>query len=511
MAVIAGLAAVIRNGRNLKTEVTKVEDEKNMVILKVEVPADKIMPTIEKAYKEVSQKVRIPGFRKGKIPPQIIDQMIGQDAVMNEAVNDLIPIFYPEAVESSGLEPVSQPQVNIEQIEKDKPFIFTAKIELKPEVKLGDYSVIELPKIPTKATKKEVEDNLKKMRERFSQLELAKRAVKKGDYALIDYQGYIDGRPFEGGTTSEQMMEVGAGLLIPGFEDALIGMKKNEEKDVNLTFPKNYQPEDLAGRNADFHIVVKEVKTKKLPKLDDDFVKSISKYETLDEFKKSIKLDIEETKKKEEESAKRDGAIDYITETSEVDLPAGMVEQQINMMVKEFEKVLEREKTDLQKYLKNSNDTYKGFRENFRDEANKRIKTNLVLEAVMEAENINVGEAEIEDEIRRLAENSKQDYEDLKAELTDEHIDYLKGQLRVMKAIDFLIERVKFVKSDDITDKAGESPENKTGDEDEDKLTEELKMQEINNDQPDETIEDFSVISGIDETDEKLEEGDDEE
>ena len=491
------------------TEVTKVEDEKNVVMLKVEVPAVKIMPSIDKAYREVSKKVRIPGFRKGKVPPQIIDQMIGTDAVMDEALNDLISQFYPEALESSGIKPVSQPKVDVEQIEKDKPLIFTARVELKPEVELGDYKVIKLPKMATKASKKEIDDHISKIRDKFSELKPVKRAVKNGDYVLLDFEGFLNGKPFDGGSATDDMLEIGAESFISGFEEQIIGAKEGEERDIEVTFPKNYHAEDLAAKDVVFHIKIKEIKTKKLPKLDDDFAKNVSKFDTLEEYKADVKKELESRMEKELDATKRDGAIDYVTEEAKMDIPKGMVEQQINSLAEEFNSILKREKTDLEAYLKKQGDTFEGFREQFRDEAEKRIKTNLVIEAVMKKEKIEVSDDDIDEELNRLAEKSDQKLEEIKADMTEEHFDYLRGQLTTIKTVDFLISKVKFVKEEEIEKKsAKDSVEGKEKIEKKGKKEEET-VEEIP--VPDDL--DFSDIAKdyeIDQEEQKAEKGDDE-
>ncbi len=496
-------------GDKLKTEVTEVEDEKNVVILKVEVPAEKIMPSIEKAYREVSKKVRIPGFRKGKVPPQIIDQMVGEEAVMDEALNELIPQFYPEALKDSGLEPVSQPKVDVEQLEKDKPLIFTARVELKPEVELGDYKTIKLPKMETKATKKEIDEYIDKIRDRFSELNPVKRAVKDGDYVLLDYEGFLDGKPFDGGAGTDDMLEIGSESFIPGFEEQIIGAKKDEERDLTVTFPKTYHSKDLADKEVVFHIKIKEIKTKKLPKLDDDFAKNVSKFDTLEEYRADVKKELETRKEKELESTKRDGAIDYVTDDAKIDLPDGMVEQQINTLTEEFNSVLQREKTDLESYLKKQGDTFQGFREQFRDEAVKRVKTNLVLEAVMKKEDIEASDDDIDEELNRLAGKSDQKIEDIKAEMTEEHFDYLRSQLSMMKTIDFLLSNVKFVKPEEIEKKPAKDSSQEQEKNDKKGKKEEETVEEV----PVSDDMDFSDIAKdyeIDQQEQKAEKGDDE-
>lgn len=434
----------------MKTEVQEVENEKNTVILKVEVPTEDIAASIKKAYKEVSQKVKIPGFRKGKVPPLVIDQMIGKDAVLNEAINDLIPLVYPEAVESSGIEPVSQPEIEIEQLEDNKPFVFTAKVQVKPGVLLGDYEDIRVPDYPLKVTKEDIDRRLNNLRDKFAQLEpVNKRAVKAGDFVLISYQGFIDGKPFEDGSGDDYMLEIGSKTFIPGFEDQLIGAKRGEEREIKVTFPENYHADHLSGQDAVFRTRIKEIKEKKLPKLNDEFAKNVSQFDTFAELKREIRKNIADTKKRQAESQKREDVINFVTDLVEVEIPFSMVERQIDFIVKEFEMSLKREKKDLSSYLAQMGDTLENFRNNFRDEASRRVKTDLVLDAIIKDKKMAVSDEEAEAEIKRLAENASRDLDEIKAQMTPEHINYLKSRLLLMKAVDYLVSKAKTIKKDE--------------------------------------------------------------
>ncbi len=434
----------------MKTEIKEVENEKNTVILQVEVPAKDLTISINKAYKEVSRKVNIPGFRKGKIPPKVIDQMIGKEKVLTEALNELIPELYPQAVEMSGVEPVSEPQINIEQMDTDKPLKFTAKVQVFPKIELGDYQTIEMEEITTKVTADDVKKQIEKMRNKFASLEPVKsRGIKEGDYALIDFEGFLKGKPFEGGTSTDYMLEIGSETLIPGFEEKLIGAKAGEERDINLTFPKDYQSDMLAGQESVFTVKIKEIKQKKLPKLDDEFAKNVSKHDTLAELKKELKKELSETKKRQIEQARRNHAIDFVTDNAKIDIPPAMIDRQINVLVQDFDNRLKRENQDLKSYLEHTNDNINSFRETFRDDATRQVKTNLVLEAIAKAEDININDERADEEIKKLAGNAGKELEEFKKELTAEHIDYLKDRLRVMDTLELLESRIISIKKKD--------------------------------------------------------------
>lgn len=434
----------------MKTEIEEVKDEKNTVILKVEVPAKDLTGSINKAYKEVSRKVSIPGFRKGKVPPNVINQMVGKEKVLTEALNELIPELYPKALEMSGVEPVSPPQINIEQMDTDKPLKFTAKVQVFPEIELGDYQEIEMEEISTKATAEDVKKQIEKMRNKFAGLEPVKnRALKEGDYALIDFEGFLKGKPFEGGAATDYMLEIGSETLIPGFEEQLIGAKSGEERDINVTFPKDYQSDMLAGQEAVFTVKIREIKKKKLPKLDDEFAKSVSKHDSLAELKKDLQKELSEAKKQEAEQKRRNHVLDYVAEKAKIDIPPAMIDRQINNFVQDFDNRLKRENQDLKSYLEKTGDKIENFRQTFRADAIKQVKTNLVLEAIAKAEDINISDERAEEEIKKLAGNSGKEIEEFKKELTAEHISYLKDRLRLMDTIAFLESKIKTIKKKD--------------------------------------------------------------
>ncbi len=432
----------------LKTNVEPLKEEKSTVILKVEIPPENITTFVDKAYKLISQKVSIPGFRKGKAPKVIIDQMIGKDQVLNQAAQDIIPQFYPKAVESTGIEPVAEPDIDIIQLEEGKTFIFNAKVQVKPEVKLPDYSTIEVPKQSTRVTAKELNDKIEVLRNKFSRLEpVGNRAIKKGDFVQIDYQGFIKGKPFKDGSGSDYVFEVGSQHFLPGFEEKIIGAKKDDKLEISIVFPDDYEQKYLAGQEAKFNVTIKEVKAKKLPKLDDEFAKSVSQFDSLAEFKKDLKDKLNKQKKEQAESATKEFVLNFISEKSEIDVPTKLLERQIDKMVNEFNRRLSIAGSSLDKYLKQSNISYLEFRETYRSAALETIRTELAIEAVAKAEKITVEDKEIEEEIAKLARQSKTNVEELKEKLDDDTRLFLKNRLKRLKALDKLLKNVKYRES----------------------------------------------------------------
>jgi len=429
----------------LKTDVEEVA--KNTVKLKVEVPENEIQPTIKKAYKDIANKVRIPGFRKGKAPKPIIDMMVGKEAVLYEAAQELVVQFYPQAVEKAGLEPVTTPEINIEQIEEGKPLIFTAKVEVKPEVTLGDYKNLVIEPVDATVTQKDVEKEINRLREKFATLETTTKKAAAGDYVLIDYVGYIDGKPFEGGSASDYMIELGTKTLWPEVEEQLIGSKAGEEKQAKVTFGEDYP--QFAGKEAVFEIKIKEVKTKKLPPADDELAQTVSKFDTLKELKADIEQKLKKKKEAQAEAAKKSAAVDKLVEISEVELPKGMIERRIDQMLADFERQIKAyQNITLDEWVQKIGLKKEQVRENYRQEAIKSLKTELVLDAVIKKEKLDVTEEEINKEIERLASISKKKPEDVKAEILKvEGLDYLKSRLTAAKAVDFLVSKAKVKKA----------------------------------------------------------------
>lgn len=443
----------------IKTEVEEVE--KHTVILKVEVPFEDLGESINRAYRDVAGKVRIPGFRKGKAPRAIIDQMIGKDAVLNEALQDFIPDIYPKAVESSGIDPVTMPQIDVVQIKENEPLIFTAKVQVKPEIKLGSFDDLIIDPLKQKTIKDEVEEEIDKLRNKFATLDVVKkRAAQKGDFVLIDYDGYIDGKPFEGGRGADYMLELGSGSFIDTFEDQLVGAKTGGEVEVNVTFPKDYQGEHVAGAAAVFKVTVKEIKEKKLPKADDEFAQNVSKFDTLKELKGDLKKVVGERQDEAQKAAMRTGAVEKIAEISEVDLPSGLVDRRVEHMLRDFgNRLNQMQGMSLDAWLASIGDKAADtFKESYKGEAEKSLRNELVLEEVTKVHSIEATDEDVENEIKRLAEGSKRDIDELKEEIkARDGISYLKERLSINKTVDFLVSKAKLKKRDDADESGSDS------------------------------------------------------
>lgn len=445
----------------IKTDVEEVE--KHTVLIKIEVPPEAIADHIKQAYREIARKVRIPGFRKGKAPRPIIDQMVGKDVVLEEALQDILPDIYPEAVKSAGIVPVTMPEFNVIQIKEDEPLIFTAKVQVKPEVELGDLKKLTLTEAEAVNITDEVNKELERLQKKFATLEVVKsRKSQNGDYVLIDYEGFIDGKPFEGGRGSDYMLELGSESFIAGFEDQLEGVKAGVQTEVKVTFPEDYKSEHIAGAEAVFKVTVKEIKSRKLPKADDDFAQSVSKFDTLKELKSDLK---EQAAKKEEtrrRSALRETALEKMVEISTVDLPGGMVERRIDQMVRSFADQMDQiQGIKFERWLYQTGMDLNQFRNNYKEEAIKGLKTELTLEAVAKQHELDATDEEIDAEIKRLAEGSGKDVEGLRKEIEErEGFEFLSERLSMDKAIDFLVEKAKIkkeTKKDDVNDSSTDS------------------------------------------------------
>lgn len=438
----------------VKTDVEEVA--KHTVKIKVEVPEKEMEPTIKKTYKEIANKVRIPGFRKGKAPKPIIDMMVGKEAVLYEAAQELVTQFYPQAVETAKVEPVTTPEIKIEQLEEGKPLIFTAQVEVKPEVKLGDYKDLIIEPVSTKVTAADVDKEIDRLREKFATLEISKKAAAKGDYVLLDYVGYIDGKPFAGGSASDYMIELGAKSLWPEVEEQLMGAKAGEERVAKVTFGEEYP--QFAGKEAVFEIKVKEVKVKKLPKVDDELAQTVSKFDTLKELKADLEQKLKEKKEAQAEAARKSSAVEKMVEISQLELPNGMIEQRIDQMLSDFERQLKAyQNLTLEQWLEKIGLKKEQIRENYRAEAIKSLKTELVLEAVIKKEKLEVGEEELNAEIERLAKLGQKDPAEVRADIANINgFAYLKNRLTAAKAVDFLVAKAK-VKKEKTAVKEGSS------------------------------------------------------
>lgn len=415
--------------------------EKNMAKLTIEVPAEELEKAIQHAYQKNKNKINVPGFRKGKVPRQMIEKMYGPEIFYDDAANELIPDAYAKAADECELELVSRPVIDIVQIAKGQPFIFTAEVAVKPEVTLGAYKGIEVEKVDVTATEEEINAEIDKERESNSRtITVEDRAVQDGDMTVIDFEGFVDGVAFEGGKGTDYPLTIGSGAFIPGFEEQLVGAELGKEVEVNVSFPEEYHAKELAGKPAVFKCTVKEIKIKELPELDDDFAQDVSEFDTLEEYKADVKKKVEEKKAAQAKSAKEDAVIEKIIEGAQMELPEAMVKTQAEHLVDDFAQRLQMQGMSFDQYMQFTGSTVDAMVEQMKPQATKRIQSRLVLEAVAKAENIEIGEDEIEAEIGRMAEAYKMEVEKLKELITEEEKTNMKEDLAIQKAVDLVVE-----------------------------------------------------------------------
>ena len=423
----------------------KVEKTKNAneVKLEITVKAEKFDEAIKKVYFKSAKYFNIPGFRKGKAPMNIVEKYYGKEIFYEDAFNEVAGEALDEAVKENKLEVVSRPDIEVTQIEKGKDLIFTAIMQTKPEAELGKYKGIEIKKVEYNVSDEDIEHELGHMQEHNSRLiTIEDRPVEKGDVATIDFEGFVDGKAFEGGKAEGHDLEIGSNTFIPGFEDQVIGMKIDEEKDINVKFPDEYFSKDLAGKDATFKVKVHEIKKKELPKLDDEFAKDVSEFDTLKELKEDIK---NKQQKPNEEKAKyetQDAVIKALCENVKVDIPSGMVEMEIDNMIKDIEQRLSYQGLKLEQYLQMMGKTNEDMRKEYEPQAIEGIKSRLALEAVIKAEKIEATDKEIDEKMKEMAKNYGK--EDDKEFLKNENVrNYIKQGIESEKAIDFLLENAK--------------------------------------------------------------------
>ncbi|MEC1430762.1 trigger factor [Bacillus subtilis] len=416
------------------------KQEGNEGVLTVEVDAETFKTALDDAFKKVVKQVSIPGFRKGKIPRGLFEQRFGIEALYQDALDILLPVEYPKAVEEAGIEPVDRPEIDVEKIEKGESLIFTAKVTVKPEVKLGDYKGLGIEKDDTTVTDEDVQNELKALQERQAELVVKEEgAVEEGNTVVLDFEGFVDGEAFEGGKAENYSLEVGSGSFIPGFEDQLVGLEAGAEKDVEVTFPEEYHAEDLAGKPAVFKVKIHEIKAKELPELDDEFAKDIDEeVETLAELTEKTKKRLEEAKENEADAKLREELVLKASENAEIDVPQAMVDTELDRMLKEFEQRLQMQGMNLELYTQFSGQDEAALKEQMKEDAEKRVKSNLTLEAIAKAENLEVSDEEVDAELTKMAEAYNMPVENIKQAIGS--TDAMKEDLKVRKAIDFLVE-----------------------------------------------------------------------
>ena len=422
--------------------------EHNMARLTVEVPAEELEKAIESAYRKNKNKISIPGFRKGKAPQKMIEQMYGREVFYEDAANELIPDAYEKALEECTEDIVSSPKIDVVQVEAGKPFIFSAEVALKPEVTLGKYKGVKVDKMDVDVTDEEVTAEIDREREKNSRtVDVEDRAVKEGDIATIDFEGFVDGVAFEGGKGEDYPLTIGSHAFIPGFEEALVGAKAGEQTDVNVTFPEDYQAAELAGKAAVFKCTVKRLQEKQLPELDDDFVGEVSEEsDTVEEYREEIKKKISDRKSQNAKNAKEEAAIEAVIADAEMDIPDAMLDTQQRQMVQDYAQRLQAQGISMGQYMKFTGTTAQMLLEQFKPQAMKRIQSRLVLEAVAAAENLQASEEEYEEEIKSMGEAYQMEPDKVKELLGENGKKQVLEDLAVRKAVDFVVENAKEAK-----------------------------------------------------------------
>ena len=414
--------------------------EKNMAKLTIEVPAEELDKAIEQAYQKNKGKMSIPGFRKGKVPRQMIEKMYGKEVFYEDAANILIPSAYEAAYDECTEEIVSSPVIDVVQIEAGKPFIFTAEVALKPEVKLGKYKGVEVDKIEVEVTAEEVEAAVEKEREANARTVVVEdRAVKDGDNTVIDFEGFVDGEAFEGGKGENYPLTIGSGAFIPGFEEQVVGAEIGKEIDVNVTFPEEYHADELAGTPAVFKVTVKEIKEKQLPELDDEFASEVSEFDTLAEYKEDVQKKLAEKKEADAKNAKEDAVIDAIVADAEMEIPDAMIETQQRQMVNDFAQRMQMQGLSMDQYFQFTGLTAERMLEQVKPQAEKRIKSRLVLEAIVAAENLEASEEDYEKELQRMADAYQMEIDKVKDIMGENEKKQIMLDLAIAKAVEMVV------------------------------------------------------------------------
>lgn len=417
--------------------------EGNQGVLTIEVDAEKVKEGLDAAFKKVVAQVNVPGFRKGKMPRGMFEKRFGVESLYQDAIDFLLPEAYASAIDETGIEPVDRPEIDVEQIEKGKSLIFKATVTVKPEVKLGEYKGLEVEKLETEVTEEDVNNEITSLQERQAELVVKEDGkAENGDTVVMDFEGFVDGEAFEGGKAENYSLELGSGQFIPGFEEQLEGTAAGESKDVEVTFPEEYHAAELAGKKAVFKVTVHEIKGKELPELDDEFAKDVDEeVETLDALKEKIRTRLEESKKQESENNLRDTVVEKAADNAEIDLPAVMIDNEVDRMMQEFEQRLQMQGMNLELYFQFSGQDESALREQMKEEGEKRVRINLTLEEIAKAENIEVTDEEVTAELDKMAEMYNMTADAIKQALGS--LDSVKADLKVKKAVDFLIENSK--------------------------------------------------------------------
>ncbi len=421
---------------------SKVENvEKNKVKLEIAITPEEFETGLQRSFNKNKNRFNIPGFRKGKAPRKVVETAYGVEVLYEDAVNFLVPEYYDKAVEENQLEPVAQPEFDIVELEKGKDFVFTATVDVKPEVVLGDYKGLTVKKVTYELDEKEVDERIEMVREQSARILTADRPAQNGDIVLIDFEGFIDGKAFQNGKAEDFDLELGSGQLIPGFEEQVVGMSKEEDKDVVVTFPEDYINEDLAGKEATFKVHLKEVKEKELPEVDDEFVQEVTTdLNTVEEYKDSIRKELEEANRSKGERETKDNLVQMVVDNAEVELPDSMVELEADAMFKDFEQSLKYRGLELEQYFRFNKTSKEEMMENFKEEARKNIKTRLTVEQIGKTENIEVTEEEMQTELKKIAEAYERDIAEVEKLYNGSLRDNLRQNLLWDKTIQFIVD-----------------------------------------------------------------------
>ncbi|MCI9339960.1 MAG: trigger factor [Dorea sp.] len=413
--------------------------EKSMAKLTIEVSADDLEKALQSAYKKQKNKIAIPGFRKGKVPRQMIEKMYGAEIFYDDAANELIPKAYSEAYDECEEDIVSRPEIDVIQIEKGKPFIFTATVALKPEVTLGEYKGLEVEKVSTEVTAEEVDAKIKEEAEKNArQITVEDRPVQDGDEVILDYEGFVDGAAFDGGKGENYPLTIGSGSFIPGFEEQLIGVEAGAQKEINVTFPEEYHAEELKGKEAVFKCTIHEIKAKELPEIDDEFASEVSEFDTLEEYKEDLKKQLADKKAAEGREKQEDEAVEQAVKNAQYELPEAMIETQVMQMADSFTQRMRAQGLTMEQYFQFTGLTAEKFMEDLRPQAVKSIETRLVLEAVVKAENIEVSDERFDEEIEKMAKNYQMEADKLKEYMGDKEKKQMREDIAVQEAVTFL-------------------------------------------------------------------------
>lgn len=420
--------------------------EKNMAKLTIEVGADELEKAIEASYKKNKGQISVPGFRKGKVPRKMIEKMYGKGVFLEDAVNALIPTEYNKALAECDLEIVSQPAIEVVEVEPGKGLTFTAEVAVKPEVTLGEYKGLEVAKTVIEVTDEDVDAEIKSEQEKNARtITVEDRAVVSGDTVTLDFEGFVDGVAFEGGKGTDYALVIGSNTFIPGFEDQLIGVEKDTDVEVNVTFPEDYQAAELAGKPAVFKCNVKKIETKELPELDDEFAQDVSEFDTLDEYKADVRAKLIEKKETEAKTAKENAAVEKAVENAQMDIPEAMVDTQARQMVEDFARRLQMQGLSMEQYYQFTGMNAERMLEDSKPQALKTIQTRLVLEKIAEVENIQPTEEEVDAELQKMADTYSMDVEKIKEIFAGDQLDQMKKDMGVQKAVTFIAEQAKEV------------------------------------------------------------------